>query len=198
MLWPALRRAPQRAWNAGIVALIPLLSCALYLQLGDLPSLTKPHAGRGDPPAMAAMLARLEDRLRAQPDDAAGWALAGKSYRALGQYAEAARAYEVLHELTGDNAAVLSAWAEAAALANNGVFSPPIMARIRRALELDPAHTPTLWLAAVAAESRQDYAAARRRLQQILTTAADESQHDAAREFLAKIKQRQTARAEDD
>ena len=161
---------PGKAWTALILVMIPLISAGLYLKLGNPLALTPPglsgdsrqnsppeKAPPLDVPPLDVLVRQLEQKLAANPDNAEGWALVGKTYMHLGWFAKAERAYHALHQLVGDNPDVLTAWADAAVLANDGIFSPEIVARLERALELSPEHHNALWSAALGAESRADY-----------------------------------------
>ena len=161
---------PGKAWTALILVMIPLISAGLYLKLGNPLALTPPglsgdsrqnpppeKAPPLDVPPLDVLVRQLEQKLAANPDNAEGWALVGKTYMHLGWFTKAERAYHALHQLVGDNPDVLTAWADAAVLANDGIFSPEIVARLERALELSPEHHNALWSAALGAESRADY-----------------------------------------
>ena len=72
---------------------------------------------------------------------------------ATGQYQAAERAYARVHALAGDDAHILTAWAEAGLRANGNHYDQRIAARIKRALELDPARPGALWMAAMGQNS---------------------------------------------
>lgn len=108
------------------------------------------------------MLARLVERLKKPvPDDAKGWVILARSYRALGRFAEAAEAFG-RSEGAGreSDPTLLADHAEALAQANGGTFTKQAETLHRRALELDPNEPQTLFLAGAAASDRQDFAAA--------------------------------------
>ena len=143
-----------------IVGAIPLVSAGLYLGLGT-PAALPPHrpvaselsdtVSSGQTPSVAALVAQLEQKLAANPSNAEGWALAGATYMRLGRFEDAERAYQTLHQLVGDDPQVLTAWADAALMANDGAFSPQIRMRIERALALHPDHDNAWWPAGGAA-----------------------------------------------
>ncbi|ARJ66716.1 c-type cytochrome biogenesis protein CcmI [Magnetospirillum sp. ME-1] len=84
-----------------IALLLPLLALVLYLPLGAPELSDRPYAGRAAQIAemqektatIQAMVARLAERLRQDPSDGKGWAMLGRSYRALGLADEAKDAY---------------------------------------------------------------------------------------------------------
>lgn len=81
--------------------MLPLLALMFYLPLGapELPD--RPYAGRAAQIAemqeknatIQAMVTRLAERLKQDPSDGKGWAMLGRSYRALGMPDEAKDAY---------------------------------------------------------------------------------------------------------
>jgi cytochrome c-type biogenesis protein CcmH len=81
--------------------LLPLLALVVYLPLGapELPD--RPYAGRAAQIAemqektatIQGMVTRLAERLKQDPSDGKGWAMLGRSYRALGMADEARDAY---------------------------------------------------------------------------------------------------------
>ncbi len=97
---PTTGKAGKRAALV-LVAAIPLASIAGYLALGapDLPD--RPFSGRAAQIAemrqkadtIQTMVNGLAARLRANPDDGKGWAMLGRSYRALGRMEESKSAY---------------------------------------------------------------------------------------------------------
>jgi tetratricopeptide (TPR) repeat protein len=102
--------ARRRTWPGiytmvAVIIFVPLLAAAMYRWVGtshreDLA--TAPAlAGGSDvaaPPIdhgsdMQAAIAKLAEKLREKPNDADGWALLGRTYKAMGQYAEAREAF---------------------------------------------------------------------------------------------------------
>ena len=151
------------AWTVLILIMIPFISIGIYLMLG-MPTAMMPnalttamHPIPEKAPSMEVMVEQLEQKLAANPGNAEGWALAGQTYMSLGRFRQAEQAYQTLHQLVGDDAHVLTAWADAALMANNGAFSPQIRARIERALEIRPTHDNALWIAALGAESHGEH-----------------------------------------
>jgi cytochrome c-type biogenesis protein CcmH len=89
--------------GAALLVLLPLAALAAYRGMGA------PHAehlgtmhglvgnGTAAPlqhgPDMQTAIAKLADKLRQHPDDAEGWALLGRTYKAMQQYAQAREAF---------------------------------------------------------------------------------------------------------
>lgn len=174
-------KTPGKAATALIGGAIPAAAVAIYLALGDLDALAPPAPlpAASDAPPMTEVMRQLEQALADDPDNPGHWALAGRAYMAMRRFDQAERAYRTLHRLVGDDPEVLSAWADAAVMANNGVFSPAALARIERALKLSPENKNALWLAALGAEAGADYRQALSHLQRLLPLVEEESQERA-------------------
>ena len=131
----------QRAVAALALVLVPGLAAAAYAVNGrpDMPA--APLADRldraverGDFPAMVA---RVEQHLQANPDDANGWAVLGPAYRRLGRDADAANAYTRLLRIRGPNADAFADLGEALVAANDGLVSAQARAAFDEALKLN-------------------------------------------------------------
>lgn len=105
---------------AGVLAIaVPVVAGGLYwLNNGPMASgLARMAMGDAPPPAanvppmVMAMVGRLEERLRANPNDAEGWARLGRSYLVLERQGDALVAYKKAYELTPDNPQVVSDYA---------------------------------------------------------------------------------------
>ncbi|MDA7957154.1 MAG: c-type cytochrome biogenesis protein CcmI [Gammaproteobacteria bacterium] len=186
-------KTPGMFSTALLLALIPLSAALLYLALGS-PAALAPRDLTASPPAqmppIGEMIAQLERKLEASPEDANGWQLAARTYMHLGRFADAARAYRTLHQLRGDDADILAAWADAEVMANNGAFTEDARANIERALALRPAHKTALWLAALAAESQSQPARALGYLRRLQPLLAEDARAGAEVEkFIARMRE---------
>lgn len=119
------------------------------------------------PAQVAEMVDRLAQRLKDRPDDAAGWALLARAYSAMGRFAEAVPAYDKVLALTGESADLLADSADALAGLNQGKLSALALARVERALVLDPDNVKALALAGSAAFDARDFATAVRQWQRV-------------------------------
>jgi len=117
-----------------------------------------PHPLGNDP--MAAMVQRLADRLKAQPGDAEGWAMLGRSYANLGRHADALPAYAKAIELRQDDPPLMADYADELALQQGGRLEGEPMRWVKRALALEPGQPKALLLAGTEAFQRKDYAQA--------------------------------------
>lgn len=155
----------SRALMAGLAALIVGVAVAGYLWKGQPGALvgrpTVAEAPAGSQEAqIAAMVGKLEDRLKSQPDDAQGWSMLGRSYSVLGRYAEAVNAFKKVIELQPRDAQAYADQADATAMAHDRQLAGEPEKLIAKALELDPKNLKALALAGTIAFDRADYATA--------------------------------------
>ena len=144
----------------GLLFLLPLTAIVAYILLGA-PQALAPVAvpPQMDAAQVDAMLQRLADRLRANPDDSKGWIILARSYKALGRFAEAADAYSQGAELLNNDAVHLADYAEVLARASGGSFAGKPAELLQQALALDANEPQALFLAGAAANDRRDFAA---------------------------------------
>lgn len=147
-------RSPAARWTAVAVGVaVPVLAVGLYAKLGDPQALSRPaaaaRAGQAAPAEMhnfEEAVNRLAARLAADPSNAEGWAMLGRSYVMLKRYGEAGLAFSKAAELLGNDPDVLTDYAEALALANNDSMQGRPAELVARALKADPNHPKGLWL----------------------------------------------------
>jgi cytochrome c-type biogenesis protein CcmH len=159
---PAGNRAGR--WAALAVALVlPLVAVLGYLQFGDIKALDPMVRQEGHPVTptqIAKMVEELAQRLKQHPDDAAGWAMLGRSYAVLGRYQESAGAYARATALVGDDANLLADYADTLAMARGGNLSGEPMEIVQRGLKVDPKNVKLLALAGSAEFAQRNYAEA--------------------------------------
>lgn len=109
---------------------------------------------------IAAMVDKLAERLKAQPDDAEGWTMLARSYTVLMRYRDALPAYQRAVELQPKNAALLADYSDTTAAANGGKANAESTALLDRALAIDPAQPKALALSGTLAFDRGDFPAA--------------------------------------
>lgn len=155
----AQKGAPLKSKSAGPVAwvlaiCIPSLALLLYLLLGTPKGL--------DPAAETAqlsipeMVARLEKRLKSNPEDIQGWRMLGRSYSVLQNYAGARDAYGEAYKRDPANTAIILDYAEALAHANNNNVLGRPAELIEEALQRDPANQRALILKGVVLYHQDD------------------------------------------
>ena len=100
-----------------------------------------PAMGAGpQQPSVDEVIAKLEARLKTDPNDAEGWRMLGWSYQQTGRYAEAATALKRATTLDPKNAEYYSMLGENLVLASKdgGGVPPDAMAAFDHALQLNP------------------------------------------------------------
>jgi len=165
---PAPSSGSQRPrWIAALVlaACVPVVAGVLYFSLGNPSAITETGAAHGGDQAMndpqtVAMVDKLATRMQENPDDGEGWALLGRSYRALGRFDASAMAYSEASRRLAPSAALYSDWAEAVAQAQGKSLVGQPSELLDRALKLDPTYPKALALAGSAAMERNDPATA--------------------------------------
>ena len=157
-------RLSARAVMIGVAALLPALALGLYLAYGSPRLPDQPLAARLQDPAsdqnLAALVARVEARLREHPEDGEGWEVIAPVYMAWRRYTDAADAYAQAGRLLGESPKRLSGYGQALVLANDGVVSEDARRALARAAELDPDLIEPRILIAIAKEQDGQFAAA--------------------------------------
>lgn len=166
---PAESTLPARAGRAApiaIGALIPVVAVLLYLHVGD-PQALFPESGPASPSPhavtreqIASMVTKLAARLESNPGDAEGWIMLGRSYSALGRFADAAAAYAKATKQRPFDAQLLADYADALAMAHGRNLLGEPEALIARALKADANNVKALALAGTVAFERRDYSGA--------------------------------------
>ena len=109
------------------------------------------------PPMVYEMVARLEKRLAAQPNDPEGWARLGRSYVVMERKDKALAAYAKAYELAPDNVAILSDYAWLVFNENPGATTGLVQTLYSRLYQLEPTHPDALWFMGFTAYQQGDY-----------------------------------------
>lgn len=150
---------PKRTLIA-LALVLPLAATGLYAWLGN-PVGMDPMARRDFTQAdIENMVAGLAAKLEKEPGNHQGWIMLARSYKAMGRYGEAERAFEKAMPLVEQSPQLLGAYADLLAMKSNGDLSGRPEELIAKALALDPDDLQNLWLAGTAAFNRGDFAAA--------------------------------------
>lgn len=126
---------------------VPLLAGGLYAWLGTPAALNPPvaqHEVTAD--EVDRMVATLAARLEKEPDKLEGWVMLARSYKVLGRFDEAARAYGRAGSFIDQQPDLLADYADVLVAAKRA-FTPESRTLLDRALKLDPNHGHALWLA---------------------------------------------------
>ena len=146
---------PSRKLAVVLLLLMPILAVTGYALLGNPRALDPTQTSA--PPKMTqeqinGMVAKLAEKLAANPDDLKGWLMLARSYKNLGRFEEAANAYSKAEKLVNEDPDLLASYAETIAMASKGKgLKGKPMQLVERALKLDPKHPHSLFLAGAAA-----------------------------------------------
>jgi len=173
---------PQWGRRAALVLglAVPLAAVGLYFVVGN-PQALAPQAATDaahnlDVQQFQALVDRLAERLKNNPDEVQGWVMLARSYAALGRFGEAAAAYaHAVERLPGD-AQVLADYADALAMAQGRRLQGEPEKIIARALQVDPDNVKALALAGTVAFDKQDYATAVAHWERILRLVPQDSE----------------------
>ncbi len=175
----AVNRRGHAGVSGAVIVGVPLLAIALYSLLGNPqafnPAAATTAAGSESAHAVTAeqiegMIAKLAQRLKAEPGDAAGWSMLGRSYAALNRFPEASSAFSQAVKLLPDDAQLLADYADTLAMAQGRRLAGEPRRIIARALAADPNHFKALALAGSAAFEAKDYAEAVRYWEHLVRT----------------------------
>jgi len=151
-----------------IAILLPLIAVGLYALLGSpaavLPSEVQTQRATAD---MEQLTAKLAAKLEQNPDNPEGWAMLARSYKSLGRWDDAERAFTRIGPELNKNAELLAELAEMLVQKNNG-FDDRSRQLIQQALRLEPNHMLALFLGGGNAVASGRYAEAAALWQRLL------------------------------
>jgi cytochrome c-type biogenesis protein CcmH len=157
---------------------LPLLSLGLYLTYGSPRLPDQPLAARlGDPANeqnIDALVARVEARLRAYPEEGQGWEAIAPVYLRAGRYSDAAEAYARAVKLLGPSPKRLSGQGQALVLANNGLVTKDAREILEEALRGDSTLLEPRILIAIAKEQDGQFKDAVEDWRALLATAKED------------------------
>lgn len=158
------RGTPARAALIAVALALPLTVLGLYLVYGSPRLPDQPLAARLEDPAsdqnIAALVARVEARLREHPEEGQGWDVIAPVYLAGRRYDDAADAYAQAIRLLGPSAQRLSGYGQALVLEKGGVVSEEARRALDQALVLDETLIEPRILIAISKEQDGKFAAA--------------------------------------
>ena len=162
---PSLAQPRRRASAIMVGLALPLVAVALYFAVGNpraLSTVAMPKdASQGvTAEQVEAMVAKLAERMKQNPDDPQGWAMLGRSYAVMRRFDDAAAAYGKAVDRVPDNPSLLADYADALAMARDQTLQGEPEVLILRALKIDPNHAKSLALAGSVAFEKKDYPAA--------------------------------------
>lgn len=165
-----IRNRPSRIlranWAAGAIAVvITLVSLSIYLSTGAPQQPGQPLAARLESPdesnKVEAMVAKVEARLRTNPEDGAGWNVIAPVYMSMQRFDDAAEAFRKAMALNGETPERLAGYGEASIAANDGVATALARSALQKALQQRPDLLRARFFLAIADENQGDKIAAR-------------------------------------
>jgi cytochrome c-type biogenesis protein CcmH len=178
---PARHTPQSTAFIVAVALLIPAGALALYgilgtptaLKGGDASTVASraeqaPHPVTQE--EMEAMVEGLAQKLKQNPNDAAGWHMLARSYAAFNRLPEAAQAYDKANALSPGDPQILADYADVLAMVNGRSLEGRPTQLVMEALKADPKHQKSLALAGTAAFNRGEFAKAADWWKQLLAT----------------------------
>ncbi|MCK9387024.1 MAG: c-type cytochrome biogenesis protein CcmI [Sulfuritalea sp.] len=140
--------SPSASRSGGIVlaVLLPLLAVALYALLGSpkavLPVTVQTQQATAE---MDQLVVKLAKKLEQNPENPEGWAMLARSYKSLGRWDDAERAFVRIGPDLNKNAEFLAELAETL-VQKNGGFDDRSRALVQQALRLEPNNMLALFM----------------------------------------------------
>ncbi|MDX1597987.1 MAG: c-type cytochrome biogenesis protein CcmI [Marinobacter sp.] len=183
------------------MAVIPAAAVFLYQQWGAMDDLEQYLAmqemiasDEDRVQQMNQLTAQLRERLEANPDNADGWAMLGRSYMRLERYKDAAWAFERLAEqVKDDNRAEATAWglsAQALFFNSQGALNAGVTRAIEKARALNPDEVNALGLLGISSFSQGNYEDAIGYWERIVEATPDHPQLGSIRQGISEAYQR--------
>jgi cytochrome c-type biogenesis protein CcmH len=178
---PGIGRKPLLI--AGLAIGVPLIAVLAYQKLGTPTAATQPAMPVPPPGAMppghpanammnmdlGQLADKLAEKLKANPENADGWALLARTYVQVKRYKEAVPAFEKAAALLPKDPHLMADYADALAMNSDGKFDAKSEALVDKALALDPVHVKALMLKATMEFNRKNYSKAIESWEKILT-----------------------------
>lgn len=141
-----------RSVGFAVAGMLPVLAIGAYLAIGTPGLPGQPFGTRAALPLDKApiddLIAKVEGRLKANPEDAQGWDVIAPVYFRMQRYEDAATAYANAARLLGDTPQRLAGFAEATVMANGGEVTDEALAAYEKLAAREPDRIePKFWLA---------------------------------------------------
>jgi len=179
---PGTKRKPLLI--IGLVTCLPIAAVLVYQQLGTPTAATQPATQMPPMPAgmpeghpstntmnmdLGKLADKLAEKLKANPENAEGWALLARTYVALKRPEESLAAFEKASAMTFRDPSLMVDYADALAMSNNNQFDKKAEDLIDQALAIDPMHVKALMLKATMEFNRNNYQQAIASWEKLLT-----------------------------
>jgi cytochrome c-type biogenesis protein CcmH len=160
-------RMPSPGLAMGLSLGVVLLVWCLYVSLGNFAAFDPakvakagPHGGKVTQDQITTMITQLKDHLKANPEDAKGWAMLARTLGGLERFTEARDAFVKLLELAPNDPSVLTDAADTTAMAQGQSLQGEPEKLLQRALAIDPKHIKALILMGSVKYEREDFTGA--------------------------------------
>ncbi len=146
----------SRALPIGLALTLPVAAILLYLVIGMPQAINAPtHQQRFSQDDIEKMVAGLAAKLENEPQNFKGWAMLARSYKMMGRFPEAVKAYERTGDMLQTSSELLVDYADTQAAING--FDAKALELLERALKLEPNNLQGLWLRGTAAFEGKRY-----------------------------------------
>ncbi len=170
-----------------VATIVPALAFVLYWQLGHFDAatgkaMTAVEIPEGeDRPQMTIeeAIAKLQQRLIEEPDNADGWFMLARTYMTTQQYPQAADAYKTTIDLVGEEPQLLLRYADALAMTEGGRLTGAAKPVIDKVISLVPDSPTVLWMAGTAESQMGNYTRALQHWYRLLPMLGDEPEASA-------------------
>jgi cytochrome c-type biogenesis protein CcmH len=129
-----------------------------------------------NPARAQQLIVEFEDRLKDKPDNIQYLFLLARAQMEVGNFAEAAKAYQRVLTLDSQSAMIMAELAQAIFLRDGNKITPPVVDLAKGAVTLDPKNTMALGLLGIDAYNRKDYPAAIKYWQKTVDISGADSQ----------------------
>ncbi len=182
----------------GVTSFVCAIAVAGYAWLGTPRALNSellaaaPAGSSGPitPEQIDAMIDGLTTRLKDNPNDADGWAMLGRSQMVLGRHAQAVPALQKAVALRGNDAALLTEYADALAVVNGRNLDGEPSRLLAQALAIDPNYPKALLLSGMHAFQQKDYAKALLQWEQVVQSAPNGELAQQLQSVIAQARER--------
>jgi len=140
------------------------------------------HAG-----SMEEALAKLEAKLKQNPNNPNGWYILARTYMVQKQYVKAATAFRTLNSMVANQPEILLGLADALTMSRNGDMKGEPFELAKQALKLQPNNTTALWLTGLGYQDNGDLKSAVAMWKKLLPLLTEDPQ--SAHEVKALIEQ---------
>jgi cytochrome c-type biogenesis protein CcmH len=142
------------------------------------------------PEQIEAMIETLSARVKEQPNDAESWAVLGRAQVVLGRHAQAVPALKQAVALRGDDATLLTEYADALAVTNGRNLDGEPSRLLAQALAIEPNNQKALLLSGMHAFQQKDYAKALQQWEKVVQLAPSGELAQQLQGVIAEARQR--------